>query len=111
MSSESSSNNGSNKSKEEVWKEIYANATQDREKASMLVTNLWKEITTDPEKHALYGTTITKYLERMNKSNDQLVKLAELMGRSETSEQEEEVDIDDVYDKMTLISSKDEGSE
>ena len=109
MSSESSSNDG--KTKEQIWSEIYQNAFQDREKASMLVTNLWKEITTDPEKHALYGTTITKYLERMNKSNDQLVKLAELMGRSETSEQEEEVDIDDVYDKMTLISSKDEGSE
>ena len=109
MSSESSSNDG--KTKEQIWNEIYQNAFQDREKASMLVTNLWKEITTDPEKHALYGTTITKYLERMNKSNDQLVKLAELMGRSETSEQEEEVDIDDVYDKMTLISSKDEGSE
>jgi hypothetical protein len=109
MSSESSSND--EKTKEQIWSEIYQNAFQDREKASMLVTNLWKEITTDPEKHALYGTTITKYLERMSKSNDQLVKLAELMGRSETSEQEEEVDIDDVYDKMTLISSKDEGSE
>ena len=47
MTSESSSNNGSNKTKEEVWKEIYANATQDREKASMLVTDLWKEITPD----------------------------------------------------------------
>jgi hypothetical protein len=72
MSSESSSNNG--KSKEQIWSEIYDNSNQDREKASMLITNLWKEITTDPEKHALYGTTISKYLERMSKSNDQLKK-------------------------------------
>ncbi len=109
MSSESSSNDG--KTKEQIWNEIYQNAFQDREKASMLVTNLWKEITADPEKHALYGTTISKYLERMSKSNDQLVKLAELMGKSENFENEEDVDIDDVYDKMTLVSSKEEGSE
>ena len=51
MSSESSSNNSP--TKVEIWKEIYSNAFQDREKASMLVTNLWKEITAEPEKHAL----------------------------------------------------------
>ena len=99
MSSKSSSNNGSSKSKEAVWQEIYSNAIQDREKASMLVTDLWKEITSDPEKHALYGGTITKYLERMNKSNDQLVKLAELMQKS-VVEEEEDLDLADVYDKI-----------
>jgi|TARA_R110000851_G_scaffold205787_1_gene357849 hypothetical protein len=100
MSSESSSNNGSKKSKEEVWKEIYTNATQDREKASMLVTDLWKEITANPEMHVLYGGTITKYLERMNKSNDQLVKLAELMQKSVVEAEEEDLDLEDVYDKI-----------
>ena len=100
MSSESSSNNGSKKSKEEVWKEIYTNATQDREKASMLVTDLWKEITADPEKHVLYGGTITKYLERMNKSNDQLVKLAELMQKSVVEAEEEDLDLEDVYNEI-----------
>ncbi len=100
MSSESSSND--NKTKEQIWNEIYQNAFQDREKASMLVTNLWKEITADPEKHALYGTTMTKYLERMSKSNDQLVKLAELMQRSDTEVVEEEVDLDDVYKKIEI---------
>ncbi len=100
MSSESSSNDS--KSKEQIWNEIYQNAFQDREKASMLVTNLWKEITADPEKHVLYGTTMTKYLERMSKSNDQLVKLAELMQRSGTEAAEEEVDLDDVYKKIEI---------
>ena len=104
MSSESSSNDG--KSKEQIWNEIYQNAFQDREKASMLVTNLWKEITADPEKHALYGTTMTKYLERMSKSNDQLVKLAELMQRSDTEIVEEDVDIDDVYSQIGTDSIK-----
>ena len=104
MSSESSSNDP--KSKEEIWTEIYQNAFQDREKASMLVTNLWKEITADPEKHVLYGTTITKYLERMSKSNDQLVKLAELMQKSDVVVEEEDIDLDDVYSKMDNVKIK-----
>jgi hypothetical protein len=106
MSSESSSND--EKTKEAIWKEIYQNAFQDREKASMLVTNLWKEITADPEKHILYGTTVSKYLERMAKSNDQLVKLAELMQKAEPPEVNEDVDIDNIYDQMTIGSSKSE---
>ncbi len=104
MSSESSSNDP--KSKEEIWTEIYQNAFQDREKASMLVTNLWKEITADPEKHILYGTTVSKYLERMAKSNDQLVKLAELMQKSDIVVEEEDIDLDDVYSKMDTVKIK-----
>lgn len=96
-----SSDNSEPKSKEELWQEIYGNATQDREKASMLITNLWKEITTDPEKHALYGTTMTKYLERMSKSNDQLVKLAELMAKTDDFD-DSPPDLDDVYDRIEI---------
>ena len=104
MSSESSSNDP--KSKEEIWSEIYENAFQDREKASMLVTNLWKEITADPEKHALYGITIAKYLERMSKSNDQLVKLAELMQKSGEGVEDVGLDLDDVYSKIDSVKIK-----
>ena len=104
MSSESSSNDG--KTKEQIWNEIYQNAFQDREKASMLVTNLWKEITADPEKHVLYGTTITKYLERMSKSNDQLVKLAELMSKDAPEEEEKPLELDDVYNEISGIQIK-----
>lgn len=94
------------KTKEELWEEIYGNASEDRQKASMLITNLWKEITADPEKHALYGTTITKYLERMSKSNDQLVKLAELMSKTEEMD-EDPPDLNDVYDKMVIRVEED----
>ena len=104
MSSESSSNDP--KSKEEIWTEIYENAFQDREKASMLVTNLWKEITADPEKHALYGITIAKYLESMSKSNDQLVKLAELMQKSGEGVEDVGLDLDDVYSKIDSVKIK-----
>ena len=96
MSSESSSNDG--KTKEQIWNEIYQNAFQDREKASMLVTNLWKEITADPEKHALYGTTMTKYLERMSKSNDQILRLAEIIDKAESKA--EMINPDDIFSEI-----------
>ena len=109
MSSTRSSENKEesfDQTKEEVWKEIYQNALQDREKASMLITNMWKEITSDPEKHALYGGTMSKYLERMAKSNDQLVKLAELMQKSDVVVEEEDLDLDDVYSKIDKVKIK-----
>ena len=36
----------------------------------------------------------------MNKSNDQLVKLAELMQKSVVEVEEEDLDLEDVYDKI-----------
>ena len=67
----------------------------------MLITNLWKEVTADPEKHALFGSAISKYLERMAKSNDQLIKLAELFQKKSDEEEKEEIDSDSLYTKIS----------
>ena len=66
-----------------LWMEIYENATTDRERASMLYTDLFMDVKGSPEKHAIHGSTLTKYLERMCKSNDQLLRLAEMIERVE----------------------------
>ena len=83
---------------DKLCEEIYRNATADREKASMLITNLWKEVTADPEKHALFGSAISKYLERMAKSNDQILRLAELIAKAE--EQQATINPDEIFDKI-----------
>ena len=44
------------------------------------------------------GPTLSKYLERMNKSNDQLIKLAELIAKEE--ERSDSVDPDDIFKKI-----------
>jgi hypoxanthine-guanine phosphoribosyltransferase len=44
------------------------------------------------------GPTLSKYLERMNKSNDQLIKLAELIAKEE--ERAESVDPEDIFKKI-----------
>ena len=45
--------------------------------------------------HATLGPTLTKYLERMCKSNEQILRLAELISKAE--EKEAKIDPDDVF--------------
>ena len=79
-----------------LWKEAYKNALDDRVSASILVDDLLLQIQGNLTNHQTYGTTISKYLERMAKSNDQILKLAELISK----EDEKPVDINDIYNKI-----------
>ena len=77
-----------------LWKEIYENALNDRECAAFLFSDLFKDLTGSAQ-HAVAGTIASKYLERMSKSNDQLLKLAELISKAE--EQSSKIDAEDIY--------------
>jgi hypothetical protein len=79
-----------------LWKEVYENALSDRDNASILLTDLLMETRGNLTNHATYGGTLSKYLERMSKSNDQILKLAELISK----EDEKPVDINDIYNKI-----------
>jgi hypothetical protein len=81
-----------------LWIEIYENATTDRERASMLYTDIFMDVKGSPEKHGLYGVQMTKYLERMCKSNDQLIRLAEMIERAESNAIE--INTDDIFSKI-----------
>ena len=60
-----------------LWRESYQNALDDRESAAILLNDLLVTIPGNPTNHSSYGTLATKYLERMSKCNDQILKLAE----------------------------------
>ena len=68
-----------------LWKEAYKNAIDDRISASILVDDLLLQIQGNLTNHQTFGTTISKYLERMAKSNDQILKLAELVSKEQES--------------------------
>ena len=76
-----------------LWKEVYENALTDRENAG----NLLFQTKGNLANHGTYGTILTKYLERMSKCNDQILKLAELIAK----EEEKSIDIDDIYGKIS----------
>ena len=84
--------------KKHLWKEIYENALIDRENASMLFTSIHGDIV-GATNHQMLGQTATKYLERMCKSNDQILRLAELIDKAE--QRSERIDPDDVFSKIS----------
>ena len=86
--------------KKHLWKEIYENALTDRENANMLFTDLYTEIQGNAAQHSMMGGTAAKYLERMCKSNDQILRLAELIAKAE--EATATINPDEIFSKITL---------
>lgn len=78
-----------------LWKESYQNALEDRESASILLSDLLVTIPGNPTSHSTHGSLATKYLERMSKSNDQILKLAELVSKEQ--EKENAISPDDIF--------------
>lgn len=81
-----------------LWKEIYDNAVTDRERAGILFTEAYKSMGQSSSDHASLGSVMSKYLERMCKSNDQILSLADLINKAE--EKEKQVDPDDLFGKI-----------
>ena len=82
-----------------LWKEIYENAFTDRMNAYMLFTNVYTTMTGSTVDHVQLGSIMAKYLERMNKSNDQLLKLAELIAKEE--EKSAKFDPEDLFKQIS----------
>ena len=79
-----------------LWKEIYENALNDRESAGFLFTDLLTQSKGNAANHAMFGPIMAKYLERMSKSNDQILRLAELVAKEENSP----MDVNDIFNKI-----------
>ena len=82
-----------------LWKEIYENALNDRENAYVLFTDLLQQSQGNAANHAMFGPIMSKYLERMSKSNDQILRLAELIAKAE--EASSAINPDDIFDKIS----------
>ena len=84
--------------KKSLWKEIYENAISDRENAFILFSEAYTNMSNAAHEHISVGPILNKYLERMNKSNEQLIKLAELLSKAE--EQSSKIDPEDLFSKI-----------
>ena len=88
--------------KKELWKEIYGHAIQDRSYALQMYVNCSNVVIADPLQHAIHGPNIAKYLERMSRTNDQLLKLAELVAAAEEMSNEgQTMTPDEIYEKLS----------
>tara|TARA_Y100001973_G_C5199084_1_gene336350 strand:- start:1155 stop:1451 length:297 start_codon:yes stop_codon:yes gene_type:complete len=60
-----------------------SNVKEDRAMASTLLIELMKILKTDETKHQYSGPVAAKYLETLQRSNEQMVKLATLLSKKE----------------------------
>lgn len=81
-----------------LWKEIYENALEDREKSKMLFNDAYISMQGGVNEHMNIGSIMSKYIERMSKSNDQILKLAELIAKEE--EKSESISEDEIFGKI-----------
>jgi len=79
-----------------LWTEIYHNALTDRENASILFTDTIMQIKGNAANHSILGPIVVKYIERMSRANDQIIKLAELV----TAEENKPLDTGSIFDKI-----------
>tara|TARA_E500000331_G_scaffold255110_1_gene245654 strand:+ start:1145 stop:1501 length:357 start_codon:yes stop_codon:yes gene_type:complete len=84
--------------KKQLWKEIYENAFIDRMNAYMLFTDAYTSMGGGINDHIQLGAQLSKYIERMNKANDQLIKLAELISKEE--ERSSVIDSEDIFKQI-----------
>lgn len=82
-----------------LWRQIYENATTDRLNAYLVWSDLYGAVQNQPAEHAIHGQNLSRYMERMSKANDQLIKLAELVGNAKKKDSVE-VTEEDIYRDM-----------
>ena len=81
-----------------LWLEIYNNAKDDRTCASALFTQAYTQLGTTSSEHVTLGATLVKYLERMNKANEQLLSLANIITKE--IEKQTAVDAEDIFSQI-----------
>lgn len=82
-----------------LWLESYENALEDRENARFLLNDLLMQVKGSVPLHTSLGSIMSKYLERMSKSNDQILRLAELIAKEQ---QTESISADDIFNQITM---------
>mgnify|MGYP003115270983 CR=1 FL=1 len=87
--------------------EAIDNIREDREITRELLDDAIKWLSKDESRHQNIGMTLSKYVETLQRSNEQLVKVASLMSKNAGSESLTESDMDDIY-KMIDKENKDE---
>lgn len=81
-----------------LWKEIYENAIADRQNSYVMFTKLVKITGDKGTEHAVHGKSIATYIERMQKANEQLLRLADLI--AQTKKKDDQLNPDELFDQI-----------
>lgn len=87
--------------KKALYIKIYEQSMTDRNNAYCAYADLYTHVHGNFGNHAIHGQTLCKYLERMSKCTDQLLKLAELISvAEEKEEQKNKKSPTDIYNEI-----------
>jgi hypothetical protein len=78
-------------------KEAIDNIRNDREITRELLDDAIKWLSKDESRHQNIGITLSKYVETLQRSNEQLVKVATIMAKNEKSGELTDADMEDIY--------------
>ena len=78
-------------------KEALDNIREDRKITRELLDDAIKFVAKDEARHQQIGMTLAKYVETLQRSNEQIVKIATLMSKNEKSDGISETDMEDIY--------------
>jgi hypothetical protein len=94
--------------KKALWRQIYENSVMDRRNAYIMFTDLYQRVHTLPTEHAIHGATLAKYMERLNKSNEQLIRLAEILEDAGAESEDGLMDHGNMYDRLEKLQQQQE---
>ena len=80
-----------------VYEEIIKNINDDREITRELLDDAIKYLAKDESRHRDIGLVMAKYVETLQRSNEQLVKVATLLTKSDKSDKISEAEMADIY--------------
>lgn len=81
-----------------LWREIYENAITDRMKAEELYDSVRDlMLSGDPGQHTMLGAQVSQYMTRLEKSNKQLLELANLISNRLENQGEGALNSDEIF--------------
>ena len=93
------------KSKKHI-EEAIKNIKDDREITRELLDDAIKWLSIDEARHKEIGMTLAKYVETLQRSNEQLVKLCGLMSKQESSDELTDKDFAQIFDQIQKSEDK-----
>jgi len=88
--------------------EVIKNIRDDREITRELLDDAVKYLSKDESRHRDVGLIIAKYVETLQRSNEQLVKVSGILSKRETSDGLSAKELDDIYSAIGKEDQKDE---
>ena len=82
---------------EEQLKEALDNIREDRKITRELLDDAIKFVAKDEARHQQIGIILAKYVETLQRSNEQIVKIATLMSKNEKTAGLSDSDMEDIY--------------